>query len=527
MSAGGSEPPGPSPVIRSLFGLFASVRHLWRLLAIAFVLARHDALFPLERLGAVPGITLFARLLRRPGQGRPGQRLAAALRSLGPSFIKLGQALSTRADLMGEEVAADLADLRDRLPPFPAASARATIVADLEQPVETLFASFEDVPIAAASIAQVHFAVTSDGRPVAVKVLRPRIEAEFARDLALFAWMADVVERAVPASRRLKPREVVRTFEETVRLEMDLRFEAAAAAELADNFAGDPTFRVPAVDWQRTGRRVLTTERVDGLPINERAAIIAAGHDPRQVMAHAAAALFRQVFRDGFFHGDMHPGNCFVGPDGAVVPVDFGIMGRLDLPTREFLADMLIGFLNGDYRQVADVHFRAGYVPAHQSRDTFMQACRSIGEPIFGRPLADISLARLLGQLFRITEQFEMETQPQLLLLQKTMLVAEGVGRSLDPSVNMWILARPLIEDWMIENRGPEARLRRGIDDAITLAGRVPRLFDAVETLAESARTGIRLHPETFRSRGGERLGWISIGLALAALLVALSTLLR
>ncbi|MGE0725769.1 MAG: 2-polyprenylphenol 6-hydroxylase, partial [Alphaproteobacteria bacterium] len=467
----------------------------------------------------------LARALRRPGLGRPGERLAAALRTLGPSFIKLGQALSTRADLMGEAVAADLADLRDRLPPFPAEAARRTIAADLERPVEALFASFDDVPIAAASIAQVHFAVTTDGRPVAVKVLRPRIEAEFARDLDLFRWMADVVERAVPASRRLKPREVVRTFAETVRLEMDLRFEAAAAAELAENFVGDPTFRVPAVDWQRTGRRVLTTERVVGIPINQRAALIAAGHDPQQIMAYAASSLFRQVFRDGFFHGDMHPGNCFVAPDGAVVPVDFGIMGRLDLATREFLADMLVGFLNGDYRQVADVHFRAGYVPASQSRDAFMQACRSIGAPILGRPLAEISLARLLGQLFRVTEQFRMETQPQLLLLQKTMLVAEGVGRSLDPDVNMWLLARPLIEDWMIEHRGPEARLRRAVDTGIDLAGRVPRLFDAIETVAAAERRRALGPQDISRARSAERLGAVAIAIAIAALVAALSAL--
>jgi ubiquinone biosynthesis protein len=389
-------------------------------------------------------------------------------------------------------------------------------------PVDALFSSFDEVPIAAASIAQVHFAVTSDGAPVAVKVLRPGIEAAFARDLNLFAWLASLAERTVPASRRLKPREVVATFAETVRLEMDLRFEAAAASELAENFRGDPGFRVPAVDWQRTGRRVLTTERVIGIPISDREALVAAGHDLEQVLANAAGAFFQQVFRDGFFHGDMHPGNCFVAADGAVVAVDFGIMGRLDLVTREFLADMLMGFLDGDYRKVADVHFRAGYVPPTQSRDIFTQACRSIGEPIFGLPLAQISLARLLGQLFAITEQFQMETQPQLLLLQKTMLVAEGVGRGLDPTVNMWTLARPLIEQWMIEHRGPEARLRRTLDDAVDLARRVPALISAVETLAEAARTGVRLHPDTLRQRSSDRLAWLATALATLALLTAL-----
>lgn len=510
-----------------VIALARSLRHLWRLAWIAFVLARHDALFPLERMGVVPGLTLVARLLRKPGQGRPGQRLALALQRLGPSFIKAGQTLSTRADLMGEEVAADLAGLRDRLPPFSGEIARATIAADLGRPVELLFAAFDEVPIAAASIAQVHFATTPEGDQVAVKVLRPGIEAAFARDLSLFAWLADLAERTLPASRRLKPREVVATFAETVRLEMDLRFEAAAASELAENFAGDPGFRVPAVDWIRTGRRVLTTERVIGIPISDRAALVAAGHDLEQVLANAAGAFFQQVFRDGFFHGDMHPGNCFVAADGAVVAVDFGIMGRLDLATREFLADMLMGFLDGDYRKVADVHFRAGYVPATQSRDIFMQACRSIGEPIFGRPLAQISLAGLLGQLFAITEQFNMEAQPQLLLLQKTMLVAEGVGRGLNPDVNMWTLARPLIEEWMIEHRGPEARIRRGLEQAVDAALRLPVLMDALATLAEQSRSGIRLHPDTLRGRGADRMAMLSLALALAALAAALFALAR
>ena len=315
------------------------------------------------------------------------------------------------------------------------------------------------------------------------------------------------------------------TFAETVRLEMDLRFEAAAAAELGDNFRGDPGFRVPAVDWQRTGRRVLTTERVIGIPISDRQALVAAGHDLEQVLTNAAAAFFQQVFRDGFFHGDMHPGNCFVAADGAVVAVDFGIMGRLDLATREFLADMLMGFLDGDYRKVADVHFRAGYVPATQSRDTFMQACRSIGEPIFGLPLAQISFARLLGQLFAVTEQFDMEAQPQLLLLQKTMLVAEGVGRGLDPRVNMWTLARPLVEEWMIEHRGPEARLRRAIDEVVEITRRLPALLDAAEALTGMARSGVRLHPESLRPRSADRLATLAVAIATAALAVALFTL--
>src|SRR6185312_4674074 len=367
------------------------------------------------------------------------------------------QALSIRADLIGETMAADLATLQDRLPPFPGAEARRMVEAELGQDIAALYREFDDRPVAAASIAQVHFAETIEGEAVAVKVLRPGIHAAFARDLDLFFWLAHLIERRQPGLRRLRPVAVVETLARSVRLEMDLRYEAAGASELRENFAGDETFRVPRIDWLRTSRQVLTLERVGGIRVDNRAALVAAGHDLRQIMANAAGAFFHQVFRDGFFHADLHPGNLFIDPSGAVVVVDFGIMGRLDRRTRYYLADMLLGFLTGDYRRVAEVHFAAGYVPPRRSVDAFTQACRSIGEPILGKPLQEISVARLLAQLFEITERFEMETQPQLLLLQKTMVVIEGVGRRLDPTINIWVLARPLIEGWMRDNRGPEA----------------------------------------------------------------------
>ena len=280
------------------------------------------------------------------------------------------------------------------------------------------------------------------------------------------------------------------TLAQTVAVEMDLRFEAAAAAELADNFAGDPSFHVPAVDWMRTGERVLTTERVAGLQIDEREAIIAAGHDPRPVLTKAAEAFFQQVFRDGFFHADLHAGNLFVRADGSVAAVDFGIMGRLDRPTRRHLGEMLLAFLSRDYRRAAEVHFEAGWVPPDRSLDAFAQACRSIAEPILDKPQNEISVARLLGQLFQITETFAMETQPQLLLLQKTMLVAEGTGRKLAPDANMWLLARPLIETWM--RRDPGAR-RRGCARRRSTwhdACRLPALVRLPETMRRAGRTG-------------------------------------
>lgn len=491
--------------------MWRALRHVGRLLGIARTLARHDALFPLDALKVAPEVVALARLLARIGtkavaeEARPGQRLALALQDLGPSFIKFGQSLATRADLLGEEIAADLSELQDRLPPFPAAQARAMIETELDRPMDELYSAFEDEPVAAASIAQVHLAVTVDGKEVAVKVLRPDIERAFARDLDLFYWLAETIERTQPAFRRLRPIEVVRTFSRIIEIEMDLRLEAAAASELAENFAGDDTFKVPEVDWRRTARRVLTLARIEGIPVDERDALIKAGHDPDAVMEKASRAFFNQIFRDGFFHADLHPGNLFVGADGAINAVDFGIMGRLDRRTRRYLGAMLLGFLDGDYRRVAEIHFDAGYVPRHQSLDAFIQACRSIGEPILERPLAEISLARLLAQLFRVTEAFEMETQPQLLLLQKTLVVAEGVGRGLNPEVNMWQMARPLIEEWMAANIGPEARIRDAARDLLSGIERLPDLLADVEAGAATlAEGGLKLHPATVRALAGE-----------------------
>ncbi|MSP50611.1 MAG: 2-polyprenylphenol 6-hydroxylase [Alphaproteobacteria bacterium] len=504
-------------------------RHLLRLIGIARILARHDALFFADQVPGLPAALKMAiGLIRRKVPGRPGRRLADALVALGPSFIKFGQALATRSDLIGEEMADDLAQLQDRLPPFAGGIARTTLAAELGRPVEDLYRSFDDVPVAAASIAQVHFAVTSDDREVAVKILRPGIEAAFTRDLDLLRWIAEWVQRMAPSLRRLKPIEVVDTFAETVRMEMDLRLEGAAAAELKENFKDDPDFRVPAVDWGRTARRVLTIERVAGIRIDDVPALLAAGHDPDVILAKSAQAFFRQVFRDGFFHADMHPGNMFVTSDGALAPVDFGIMGRIERATRIFLAEMLREFLTGDYREVAMVHFRAGYVPRHKSLDAFAQACRSIGEPLMGKPLNEISVGRLLAQLFRVTETFEMEVQPQLLLLQKTMVVAEGVGRKLNPSVNMWQLAEPLIAEWMRENRGPEARMGETVADLMRAVERLPRLLAEAETVAGALVDGVRLHPETVkqlqaaRPTGAHRLLWAAVT-ALAAGIAALA----
>ena len=507
--------------------MMLGVTHPFRLIRVLWVLARHGALFPLRAFDAPRWLIWFFRLLEAKKDGiAPGKRLADALQSLGPTFIKLGQSLAVRGDLIGDEIADDLSALQDALPAFSSSQAKSTIARELGAELDEFFRSFDEQPVAAASIAQVHFAVTTEDEDVAVKVLRPSIEEEFRRDIAFFYWLARSLERMSPESRRLKPVEVVANFEETVALEMDLRLEAAAAAELKENFAADPDFRVPAVDWNRTGQRVLTLERIDGIPIDETESLTEAGIDPREVLARSARAFFHQVFRDGFFHADMHPGNMFVRSDGVLSPVDFGIMGRLDKRTRNFLADMLIAFLSRDYLKVADLHFAAGYVPNTKSRGAFSQACRAIAEPILGKPQNEISIARLLGQLFQVTRTFEMETQPQLLLLQKTMLVAEGVGRKLDPDSNIWMLAEPLVEEWVLERRGPEGRMREFVSEVADRAERLPQLLESVDQISDIITAdGLRLHPETidaFRQNNGAACYW-RVGFVILALLLVAS----
>jgi ubiquinone biosynthesis protein len=473
-----------------------ALRHLWRIASILRSLARHNALFVLELIPqAKPFLSLIDRFVDHSAPGRPGQRLARALQEQGPAFIKLGQSLATRADLLGESSARDLSMLQDRLPPFPASRARATIEAELERPLDELFSDLDDVPVAAASIAQVHFASTTDGRPVAVKVLRPGIEAAFERDLDFLLWLAEVAIWIHPPLKRFRPVEAVEIFARSTRREMDLRLEAAAAVEFRENCRNDEGFRVPSIDWHRTARRVVTFERVEGLPLADREVLLAAGLDPDAILETAAVVFFNQVFRDGFFHADMHPGNMLVDSrTGDIVALDFGIMGRLDLPTRKHLAEVLVGFLTRDYTRVARVFFRAGFVPSGQDEAAFTQACRAIGEPILDLPLSQISFGRLLGQLLHMAEDFAMETQPQLLLLQKTMVVAEGVGRALNPSINMWQTAQPLVEAWIRAHLGPEAVLREMAEEAVATIGRLPRLVARLDEAFRDAESATRAH---------------------------------
>lgn len=469
--------------------MFAPIKHARHLFRIGLTLARHDALFGLKELkGTRFLLYICSWLARRNVHARQGVRLARAFEALGPTFIKLGQALSTRPDLVGEDIATDLTQLQDNIPPFDSKQAIAIIEREFGKQIMEVFPYFEQQPVAAASIAQVHFARTSTGEEVAVKVLRPNIEAAFARDLDLMMWLARMVERRMPNWRRFKPVETIQTFTKLIELELDMRYEASAASELQDNMKSDRGFYVPTVFWQHTSERVLTTARVHGIPINNIEAIKRAGIDPTQIVTHAANAFFHQVFRDGFFHADMHPGNLFVQADGSLAVVDFGIMGRLDMQNRLYIAEILWCFLKEDYIRLAQVHVDAGYVPADQSVMHFAQACRAITKPIIDKPLNEISIARLLGQLFKVAETFQMVAQPQLLMLQKTMMLAEGVGRALNPNVNMWKLAEPLITQWARANLTPRARLKRIAKDGVSIAMSLPKLIEDSTALVAQLR---------------------------------------
>jgi ubiquinone biosynthesis protein len=478
------------------------------MIAIAIIMAQEDALFILEDLRIAPVLALLLKPFRiRKKEVPRGQRLATALERLGPTYIKLGQALSTRSDLIGEEMALGLANLRDKLKPFPTDTAKQIVEDEFLKPIDQLFTSFSE-PVAAASIAQVHKATTTDGRTVAVKILRPGIEEAFARDLDLFFWVAEIIEQRMRGLRRLKPIEVVRTFKESVFFELDLRFEAAAGSELAVNLAKrNEGFRVPEIDWNRTSTRVMTSSWIHAVPISDIEAIKAKGLDVNSILTKAARSIFTQVFYDGFFHADLHPGNLFVDDEGDIVAVDFGIMGRIDWHTRIFMAEILRGFVEEDYRRVAEMHFAAGYVPADKSIENFTQACRAVAQPIMGKPVNEISAGALLGQMFKIAGEFEMETQPQLLLLQKTMMLTEGVGRMLNPKLNTWKLAEPLIAQWASDYFGPKGKAKTAAREAHEIAMKLPSILKMTEATLErfSDPQGIRLHPDTVRAMQRER----------------------
>jgi ubiquinone biosynthesis protein len=445
-------------------------------------LARHGALAGIERDPMTPPqVKRIIRIARLGASVPKVPAYAEAFQACGPAAIKLGQALATRPDLVGDAAAHDLQRLQDRLPAVPFPIIKAAIERGLARPVEEVFASIEDVPVGAASIAQVHRAVTTEGVTVAIKVVRPGVEDKFAAALETYEWAAAQMEIIGGEFARLRPRATIATFRQWTLRELDLRREAASASELAEGLTAEPGFRIPTIDWRRTSRTVLTLEWIDGIKLSNIAAIDAAGHDRKALARTLVRGFLRQAIAEGFFHADMHQGNLMVAPDGDLIAIDFGIMGRLDTRARRWLAEILYGLITGNYRRVAEIHFEAQYVPAHHNIAEFATALRSVGEPMRGQPVKDMSVGNMLDSLFAITRDFDMVTQPHLLLLQKTMVMVEGVATALDPDVNMWEIAEPVVRDWLRGELGPEALLAdRLVEDVRTLS-RLPDLVRRIE----------------------------------------------
>jgi ubiquinone biosynthesis protein len=452
--------------------------HIWRLLKWGRVLARHGVLRGIERdPHTPPPVRRLTRIARFGARIPRVPTYAEAFQDIGPAAIKFGQALATRPDLVGEEAARDLTRLQDALPPEPFEAIRASIEQALEKPVGELFSEIDPEPVGAASIAQVHRAITTDGKQVAIKVLRPNIEEDFARAIETYEWAAAQVEGMGGELARLRPRLVVAHFKQWTTRELDLRREAASASELRENMVAESGFFVPAIDWSRSARRVMTLEWIEGIKLTDRDALIAAGHDLKALAAHLVRAFLRQAVVDGFFHADLHQGNLFALPDGRLAAIDFGIMGRIDRQARLWLAEILYGLIVGDYRRVAEIHFEAQYVPPHHTVEEFTTALRAVGEPIRGLPAKDISIGQMLDGLFAITRDFDMPTQPHLLLLQKTMVMEEGVATALDPDINMWETCEPFLKEWLRSELGPETAVAdRLVRDMRTLR-RLPELI--------------------------------------------------
>lgn len=459
-----------------------STTHVWRLFKWGRTLARHGALRGIEKDPLTPPeVRRIARIARFGARVPATPDYAAALQEIGPPAIKLGQTLSTRPDLVGAAAAANLSRLQDNLPPAPFPLIKAAIEASFDAPLEALYSSFDPVPIGAASIAQVHRATTTDGRDVAVKVLRPGIEHEFARAIDTYEWAAAQTERAGGEAARLRPRLVVAHFKQWTTRELDLQREAASASELKENMIAEPGYYVPEIDWRRTARRVLTLEWLAGIKLDDRDALVDKGHDCKALAATLVRAFLRQAIVDGFFHADLHHGNLFALPDGRVAAIDFGIMGRVDRRARVWLAEILYGLITGDYRRVAEIHFEAQYVPPHHSVEEFATALRAAGEPIRGLPVKDISVGRMLESLFAITRDFDMPTQPHLLLLQKSMVMNEGVATRLDPDINMWEAAEPFLREWMRSELGPEAYYADRIVETVRSIKLIPDLIQRID----------------------------------------------
>jgi ubiquinone biosynthesis protein len=460
------------------------------LVKIGRALARSNSLYIFEEFYRPPlsikilikifNLTTFKKDLENKS---PGERLKNAFLTLGPAFIKLGQFLATRPDIVGQEFSQELQKLQDQMPAFDISQSKEVLRKELgEEKYQQI--TYLSKPIAAASIAQVHFAkiISNEKKEinVAIKILRPNIEKIFYKELDALQFLASIIEFSVKKSRRLKLIKIIDLLKEITNIEMDLRYEAAAASELKKNTNQDEGFKVPSIFWDFTGQRVLTIEKVDGVSIKDKELLIKNKINLKRVSRLLIQNFLRQAVGDGFFHGDMHQGNLFVDKDENIVPVDFGIMGRLDLANRKYLAEILYGFINRDYEKVAKVHFIAGLVPNTESIDNFTQALRTIGEPIFGQSVKNISAGKLLARLFEVTEKFNMTTQPQLLLLQKTMVVVEGVARSLDEDANIWEISKPVLQGWLNNEIGPKNRIGKILKTTTELLDKLPELPEMI-----------------------------------------------
>jgi len=457
--------------------------HVLRLLRWGRTLARHGALRGIERDPNTPSQVRRLVRIARLGTLQPREPdYAGAFQAIGPAAIKLGQTLATRPDIVGEKAANNLLLLQDSLPPVPFAAIKREIETSFTKPLEVMFATIDEVPVGAASIAQVHKAVTTDGRTVAVKVLRPGIREKFGADIQTYEWAAAHLEALGGEPARLRPRMVIANFKRWTLRELDLRREAASASELAEVMTGVKGYRVPGIDWDRTNGKVLTIDWIDGIKISETEALKAAGHDLPALAQHLVLTFLNQAISHGYFHADMHQGNLFVQADGTIAAIDFGIMGRIDRRARLWLAEILYGLTTGNYRRVAEIHFEAQYVPSYHSVDEFATALRAVGEPTRGRPVSELSVGQMLDSLFAITREFDMQTQPHLLLLQKTMVMVEGLATQLNPKINMWDVASPYVRSWIRDELGPEAaiadRLRKDAETLLRLPDLVRRIED-------------------------------------------------
>ncbi|MDE9450090.1 2-polyprenylphenol 6-hydroxylase [Aliiroseovarius sp. Z3] len=504
--------------------------NIWRLIRTGATFQRTGAMgVVLDAMNAPPMIRMAARIVGFPFAwlGKKGDTslppLTRAITALGPAYIKFGQILSTRPDVVGAELSDQLQYLQDKLPPFPSAVARQMIEKELGIKIDDVFSEFSE-PVAAASIAQVHRArIAATGEEVAVKVLRPHIERAFRTDIDAFHFSAAVIEFLLPSTRRLRPADVVEHFEGVVMGELDLRLESASASEFAENTAHDAGFVVPKVNWGLSARTVMTLGWGEGIPANDLPAIRASGLDMDALGERVLQLFLSHALRDGLFHGDMHQGNLKFAANGDIIAIDFGIMGRIDEYTRRVYAEILYGFINRDYRRVAEVHFEAGYVPADRNVEEFARALRAVGEPIFGMDATQISMGRLLSYLFEVTEKFGMETRTELILLQRTMVVVEGVARSLNPNINIWQVAKPVVESYIANSIGPKALLSDLAHTVRVLARFGPRLPELAEAALIRQSTP---PPETDKARPVRAMGYVTLGGGLALVAVWVSSLL-